>query len=93
MLNDAYIDIDEEPLGDYENGHIGIDDAKDVEEKGGDDDLEEVDAGTYEDTKTVAYNCVNSFVLYHYNLYGFRFASRNRAGQNIRPANCRCIPD
>jgi hypothetical protein len=32
-----------------ENGHIGIDDADDVEEEGGDDDLEEVDAGTYED--------------------------------------------
>jgi hypothetical protein len=49
MLNDASIDIDEEPLGDYENGHIGIDDAEDVEEEGGDDDLEEVDAGTYKD--------------------------------------------
>jgi hypothetical protein len=48
MLNDASIDIDEESLGDYENGHIGIDDAEDVEEEGGDDDLEEVD-GTYED--------------------------------------------
>jgi hypothetical protein len=47
MINDASIDIDEEPLGDYENGHI--DDAEDVEEEGGDDDLEEVDAGTYED--------------------------------------------
>jgi hypothetical protein len=49
MLNDASIDIDEEPLGDYENGHIGIDDAEGVEEEGSDDDLEEVDAGTYED--------------------------------------------
>jgi hypothetical protein len=49
MLNDASIDIDEELLGDYENGHIGIDDSEDVEEEGGDDDLEEVDAGTYED--------------------------------------------
>jgi hypothetical protein len=49
MLNDASVDIDEEPLGGYENGYIGIDDAKDVEEEGGDDDLEEVDAGTYED--------------------------------------------
>jgi hypothetical protein len=49
MLNDAFIDIDEEPLGDYENGHIGIDDAEDVEEEGGDDELEDVDAGTYED--------------------------------------------
>jgi hypothetical protein len=49
MLNDASIDIDEEPLGDYENGHIGIDDAEDVEEEGGDDELEEVDADTYED--------------------------------------------
>jgi hypothetical protein len=49
MLNDASIDIDEEPLSDYENGHIGIDDAEDVEEEEGDDDLEEVDIGTYED--------------------------------------------
>jgi hypothetical protein len=49
MLNDASIDIDKELLGDYENGHIGIDDAEDVEE-GGDDDLEQVDAETYEDT-------------------------------------------
>jgi hypothetical protein len=49
MLNDASINIDEEPLGDYENGHIGIDDFEDVEEEGGDDDLEQVDAGTYED--------------------------------------------
>jgi hypothetical protein len=49
MLNDASINIDEEPLGDYENGHIGIDDAEDVEEEGGDDDLEEVYTGTYED--------------------------------------------
>jgi hypothetical protein len=48
MLNDASIDIDEEPLGDYEYVHIGIDDVEDVEEEGGDDDLEEVDAGTYE---------------------------------------------
>jgi hypothetical protein len=49
MFNDASFDIDEELLGDYENGHIGIDDAADVEEEGGDDKLEEVDAGTYED--------------------------------------------
>jgi hypothetical protein len=50
MLNDASIDIDKEPLGDYENGHIGIDDAEDVEEaEGVDDELEEVDAGTFED--------------------------------------------
>jgi hypothetical protein len=49
MLNDASIDIDEEPLGDYKNGHIGIDDVEDVEEEGGDDELEEVDADTYED--------------------------------------------
>jgi hypothetical protein len=50
MLNEASIDIDEEPLGDYENGHIGIDDSEDVEEaEGVDDELEEVDAGTYED--------------------------------------------
>jgi hypothetical protein len=49
MLNEASIDIDEEPLGDYENDHIGVDDAEDVEEAEGDDDeLEEVDAGTYE---------------------------------------------
>jgi hypothetical protein len=39
MLNDASINIDKEPLGDYENVHIGIDDAEDVEEEGGDDDL------------------------------------------------------
>jgi hypothetical protein len=33
-----------------ENDHIGIDDAEDVEEaEGVDDELEEVDAGTYED--------------------------------------------
>jgi hypothetical protein len=32
MLNEASIDIEQEPLGDYENGHIGLDDAKDVEE-------------------------------------------------------------
>jgi hypothetical protein len=49
MLNEASIDIDKEPLGDYKNDHIGIDDAEDVEEEGGDDELEEVDAGTYED--------------------------------------------
>jgi hypothetical protein len=50
MLNEASINIDEEPPGDYENNHIGVDDAEDVEEAEGDDDeLEEVDAGTYED--------------------------------------------
>jgi hypothetical protein len=50
MLNEASIDIDEKPLGYYENGHIGVDDAEDVEEAEGDDDeLEEVDASTYED--------------------------------------------
>jgi hypothetical protein len=50
MLNKASIDIDQEPLGDYENDHIGLDDAEDVEEvEGGDDELEEVDVGTYED--------------------------------------------
>jgi hypothetical protein len=50
MLNEASIDIDEGPLRDYENGQIGVDDAEDVEETEGDDDeLEEVDAGTYED--------------------------------------------
>jgi hypothetical protein len=50
ILNEPSINIDEEPLGDYENGHIGVDDAEDVEEAEGDDDeLEEVDAGTYED--------------------------------------------
>jgi hypothetical protein len=50
MLNEACVDIDEEPLGDYKNGHIGDDDAEDVEEaEGVDDELEEVDAGTYED--------------------------------------------
>jgi hypothetical protein len=38
MLNDASINIDEEPLG-----HIGIDVAEDVEEEEGEDDLEEVD--------------------------------------------------
>jgi hypothetical protein len=30
MLNEASINIVEEPLGDYENGHVGIDDAEDV---------------------------------------------------------------
>jgi hypothetical protein len=50
MLNEASINIDEEPNGDYENGHIGIDDAEDVEKaEGVDDELEEMDAGTYED--------------------------------------------
>jgi hypothetical protein len=50
MLNEASINIDEEPLGDYKNGHIGVDDAEDVEEANGvDDELEEVNAGTYED--------------------------------------------
>jgi hypothetical protein len=51
LLNEASIDIDEEPLGDYENDNIGVNDAEDVEEAEGDDDdeLEEVDAGTYED--------------------------------------------
>jgi hypothetical protein len=50
MLNEASVEIDQEPLGDYENSHIGVDDVEDVEEVEGDDDeLEEVDAGTYED--------------------------------------------
>jgi hypothetical protein len=50
QLNEASVDIDQEPLGDYENGHIWVDDVEDVEEVEGDDDeLEEVDAGTYED--------------------------------------------
>jgi hypothetical protein len=47
MLNEASVYIDQEPLGDYENGHIGIDDAEEAE--GDDDELEEVDAETYED--------------------------------------------
>jgi hypothetical protein len=47
MLNEASVNIDQEPLGDYVNGHIGVDD---VEEAEGDvDELEEVDVGTYED--------------------------------------------
>jgi hypothetical protein len=41
---------DQEQLGDYENGHIGMDDSEDVEKAEEDDDeLEEVDAGTYEE--------------------------------------------
>jgi hypothetical protein len=47
MLNVASIDIDQELLGDYENGHIGFDYAEDAE--GDDDEVEEVDEGTYED--------------------------------------------
>jgi hypothetical protein len=31
MLNVASIDIDQELLGDYENGHIGYDDVEDAE--------------------------------------------------------------
>jgi hypothetical protein len=33
MLNKASIDIDQEPLGDYENGHIGVYYVEDVEEE------------------------------------------------------------
>jgi hypothetical protein len=47
MLNEASIDIDQEPLGDYENGHIEVEDVEEAE--GDDDELEEVDIGTYED--------------------------------------------
>jgi hypothetical protein len=31
MLNKASIDIDQEPLGDYENGHIGVDYVEEAE--------------------------------------------------------------
>jgi hypothetical protein len=47
MLNKATIDIEQEPLGDSENGVLGVDDVEDVE--GGEEELEEVDEGTFED--------------------------------------------
>jgi hypothetical protein len=58
MLNEASINIDEELLGDYENSNIGVNDVVDVEEAEGDDDdeLEEVDAGTYEDATSKKYH-------------------------------------
>jgi hypothetical protein len=49
MLSRASIDIDQEAHGDYEKGHIRVDDAEDVE--GDEDELEEVDVETYEDAE------------------------------------------
>jgi hypothetical protein len=47
LLNEATIDIKQEPLGDYETGALGVDDGEHGE--GEEEEFEEVDEGTFED--------------------------------------------
>jgi hypothetical protein len=50
MLNEAIVDIKQDPLGDYENGALNMDDDGMEEGVGSNKELKEVEEGVFEET-------------------------------------------